>query len=220
MRQLPQVYACGAARVARKTLYPAGRVCILVPKVFILGNIMESRPLTVTREELLAAGTDLDFRVFLHAFMVFARRLEGVRAQLAQHIGVSAPQYEILSHLREHMGCGGLTVNEVAERLHCSSSFVTTEAGKLHRSGLTLRNRDPEDGRCVRLSLSPKCERRFREMAPLQQELNNTLFASLTARQFQLLREVFPKLCDDGDRAVALAEFQRSSAELTRRSAS
>jgi len=163
----------------------------------------ERRPLTVRRPELLVEGGDKEFRVFLHAFMVFARRLEGIRSHLAEAVGVSAPQYEILSHLRE-CADSGLTVNEAAARLHCSGAFITTEAGKLHRAGLVLRRRDANDARCVRLTLSAKGERRFRQIAPLQQLLNDTLFASLDARQFAVLRHVFPKLADDGDRAVAL----------------
>jgi Ca2+-binding EF-hand superfamily protein len=64
------------------------------------------------------------------------------------------------------------------------------------------------------------CERRFREIAPLQRQLNDELFASLSARQFQTLREVFPKLADDGDRAIALAEFQMKIEALFGRNAS
>jgi len=180
----------------------------------------ERRPLTVGRPELLTDGIDLDFRVFLHSFMVFARRLEGIRSHLAQAVGVSAPQYEILSHLRESTASGGLTVNEAAERLHCSGAFVTTEAGKLCRAGLVVRNRDPSDARRVRLTLAALCERRFNEIAPLQRQLNDTLFASLTGGQFQTLREVFPQLVDDGDRAVALAEFQIKYGTLFGRKAS
>jgi DNA-binding MarR family transcriptional regulator len=180
--------------------------------------MVQSRPLTVDRPELLTDGTDRDFRVFLHAFMVFARRIEAVRAHLAEMIGVSSPQYEILSHLR-HAAAGGLTVTEAAERLHCSGAFITTETGKLFRAGLVLRKRDPLDARRVRLTLAPECERRFREIAPLQRQLNDTLFAALTARQFQVLREVFPKLADDGDRAIALAEFQVKSSALADKTA-
>jgi len=168
-----------------------------------------SRPLTVTRSELLTDGSDAAFRIFVHAFIVFARRFESVRAYGAGLIGVTPPQYEILSHLREAMVTGGLTASEIAQRLHCSGPFVTTEAAKLHRAGWVLRKRDPHDARRVRLTLAPVCEKRFREIAPLQQEVNNALFASLTTRQFQILREVFPKLADDGDSAIALAEFQR-----------
>lgn len=168
----------------------------------------DRRPLTVRRPELLAEGMDQEFRRFLHAFMIFARRLESIRAHLAHHIGVSAPQYEILSHLRENATAGGLTVNKAAERLHCSSAFITTETGKLCRAGLVLRKRDPDDARKVRLTLSALCERRFREMAPLQQQLNDALFGSLSARQFRVLGQAFQNLIDDGDRAIALAQFQ------------
>jgi MarR family transcriptional regulator, organic hydroperoxide resistance regulator len=178
------------------------------------------RPPSVSRSELLSDGTDLDFRVFLHAFMIFSRRLEAIRSHLAEIIGVSSPQYEILSHLRESASTGGLTVNEAAERLHCSGAFVTTETGKLCRAGLVLRKRDQNDARRVRLMLSPTCERRFREMAPVQLQLNDLLFASLTTRQFRVLREVFPRLAGDGDRAIALAEFQRKSTALLDKNAS
>lgn len=178
----------------------------------------DNRPATVGRPELLIDGSDREFRVFLHAFMVFARRLEAVRSYLAQAVGVSAPQYELLSHLREHSANGGLTVREAAVRLHCSGAFVTTEAGKLRRDGLLIRTRDPHDARCVRLTLSPVCEKRMREVAPSQRQLNDTLFASLSAKQFQVLLDAFPKLADDGDRAIALAEFQSKSSNRKRAS--
>jgi len=172
----------------------------------------DNRPATVGRPELLVDGTDHEFRVFLHAFMVFSRRLDAVRSYLAQVVGVSAPQYELLSHLREHSSSGGLTVREAAVRLHCSGAFVTTEAGKLERDGLLTRTRDPNDARRVRLTLTTACEKRMREVAPVQRQLNDTLFASLSARQFLVLRDAFPKLADDGDRATTLAEFQSKSA--------
>lgn len=175
----------------------------------------ERRPLTIGRPELLPEGTDRDFRNFLHAFMVFSRRLEGIRSHLAQAIGVSGAQYEILSHLRESTSSVGLTVNEAAERLHCSGAFVTSEANKLSRAGLLVRTRDRLDARRVRLTLAPECERRFRQIAPLQRELNNTLFATLSARQFQVLCETFPKLVEDGDRAVALAEFHSKNKAIS-----
>jgi MarR family transcriptional regulator, organic hydroperoxide resistance regulator len=178
-----------------------------------MSSIMtHNRPATVGRPELLVDGADHEFRVFLHAFMVFSRRLDAVRSYLAQVVGVSAPQYEILSHLRENSANGGLTVREAALRLHCSGAFVTTEAGKLQRRGLLVRARDPNDARCVRLTLTAMCEKRMREVAPIQRQLNDTLFASLSAKQFQVLRDVFPRLADDGDRATALAEFQSKSA--------
>jgi MarR family transcriptional regulator, organic hydroperoxide resistance regulator len=168
----------------------------------------DRRPATVSRPELLSEGEDHKFRSFLHAFMVFSRRVDAIRSHLAQAVGVSGPQYELLSQLREHRAHNGLTVNETALRLHCSGAFVTTQAGKLEREGLVARTRDPNDARRVRLTITPLCEQRMRNIARIQRQLNDALFASLSARQFQILRDVFPKLADDGDRTVALAEFQ------------
>jgi MarR family transcriptional regulator, organic hydroperoxide resistance regulator len=172
----------------------------------------DRRPATVDRPELLIEGNDHEFRVFLHAFMVFSRRLEAVRSYLAQAVGVSSPQYELLSHLREHTPSGGLTVNDAAVRLHCSGAFITTEAGKLERARLVIRTRDAADGRRVRLTVSALGEKRMRSIAPIQRQLNDALFGSLSAKQFQMLHDVFPKLADDGDRAIALAEFYSKSA--------
>lgn len=166
---------------------------------------MEDKPLTVTRADLLKGGSDAHFREFLHAFMVFARRIEGVRDCLAKQIGVTAPQYEILSHLRESPHDASLTVSKIAERLHCSGPFATTEVGRLERLGLVSKRRDLKDARVVQVTITALCERRFRNVAPLQRRLNDALFESVGARDFQTLHRVFPKLVFDGDRAITLA---------------
>lgn len=174
---------------------------------------MPHRPLTVGRTALLEDGSDAHFREFLHAFMVFARCLEGVRDCLARQIGVTAPQYEILSHLREASGDDGLTVTEIADRLHCSAPFATTEVGKLERLGMISKRRDPLDARRVRVAITASCEDRFRSIAPLQRQLNDALFKSLGGRDFRMLHKLFRTLSFDGDSAIALAATIRAPKE-------
>jgi DNA-binding MarR family transcriptional regulator len=169
------------------------------------------RPLTVSRADLIVAESDHDFRHFLHAFMVFSRRLAAVRDFFASIIGVTPPQYEMLSHLRES-GNGSLAVNELAARLHCTGPFITTESSKLEAQGLVRKRRDRRDGRRVLVALTAACESRFRRLAPMQTQINDVLFASITTEEFATLREVFPKLAHDGDRALALAEALNLSA--------
>lgn len=163
------------------------------------------RPLTVARAALLESDSDGKFREFLHSFMVFARCVEGVRECLARQVGVTAPQYEILSHLREMRGNKGLTITAIAERLHCTGSFATTEVGKLQRQDLVRKRRDLEDARRLFVSITDNCEKRFRSIAPLQRQLNDTLFKSIGAPDFRRLHRLFPALVVDGDRALALA---------------
>ena len=177
---------------------------------------MSDKPLTVTRAALLDAGSDAHFREFLHSFMVFARCIEGVRDCLAKQIGVTAPQYEILSHLRQTRLGTGLTVSEIAERLHCSGPFATTEVGKLHRLGLIAKRRDPLDARRVHVTITGHCEQRFKSIAPLQRRLNDTLFESIGSRDFRVIHRVFSRLVFDGDRAIGLAASIRIQGETQR----
>ena len=166
---------------------------------------MPSDHLTVTRSALLRGGSDANFREFLHAFMVFARRVDAVRATLAEQIGVTPPQYEMLSHIRQWQGTPGVTVRRLAEELHCTGAFVTTEIGKLRNAGLVVKRKDPADARRILLRLSARCERALQVIAPVQSQLNDLLFASITPEAFSLLRELMPRLAGDGDRAVAMA---------------
>ena len=165
----------------------------------------QEKPLTTTRAALLKGGSDREFREFLHSFMIFSRCLEGVRDCLAKQVGVTPPQYEILSHLREQRSDVGLTITAIAERLHCSGSFATTEVGKLERQGLVHKRRDSEDARRLFVTITPRCEARFRDVAPIQRQLNDTLFNGVSAADFRRLHKLFPALVLDGDRALAVA---------------
>lgn len=161
---------------------------------------------TVTREALLSDGDDRRFREFLHAFMVFSRRVEAVRDAFAEFIGVTGPQYELLSHLRQ-IGGNSATVSMLADRLHCSGAFVTTEIGKLVSFGLVTKHRDPGDQRRVMLSLTAAAHGRLRQLAPLQSVVNDELFAALTRDDLVRLQRLMPRMAADGDRAVARAEL-------------
>lgn len=174
-----------------------------------------SHPLTVARAALLHEGTDVRFRQFLHAFMVFARRVSSVRDLLAEGLGVRGPQYEILSHLRQDSSGAGMTINELARQLHCSGAFVTAEVGKLAKRRLLTKTRDHDDARRVRVRLTERCESRMRSLAPMQSDVNDTLFGALTPDDFGTLWHVMPRMAADGDRAVLHASYLlRSRGEI------
>jgi DNA-binding MarR family transcriptional regulator len=166
-----------------------------------------SRPLTVARPALLHESTDIRFRQFLHAFMVFARRVSSVRDLLAEALDVTGPQYEILSHLRQSSPGAGMTINELARHLHCSGAFVTTEVGKLFKHRLLTKTRDHDDARRLSVRLTERCETRMRSLAPMQSDVNDTLFGALTPDDFATLWRVMPRMAADGDRAVLHASY-------------
>ncbi len=102
---------------------------------------------TVTRPELLIEGSDWAFRQFVHDTLAFSARLQQVRGQLGQVIGLSGMQYTVLiaiAHLRavdEKVG-----VNLVADHLHFSGAFITIEINKLVAAGLVETETDVRTG--------------------------------------------------------------------------
>src|SRR6476619_996583 len=102
-----------------------------------------SVPLTVSRPALLAEGSDAQFRQLIHDLIAYGHRLDACRDAFAAIIGVSGVQYEILMLVSR---TEGLSVGEVAARLHRSGAFITIEANKLAQRGILDKAADPVDG--------------------------------------------------------------------------
>jgi MarR family transcriptional regulator, organic hydroperoxide resistance regulator len=138
-------------------------------------------PLTVSAPALLdpAGDDDGQFRELVHGLLAFAQRLEGVRSGFAAYLGLSGIQYTILISIA-HLGQSELVeVNTVARHLHLSGAFVTIETGKLVQLGLIDKQPNPADRRRVLLSITARGEAELARLAPLQREVNDTLFACI-----------------------------------------
>src|SRR5687768_9094398 len=88
----------------------------------------ERPPPTVSRAALLVDGSDAEFRGLIHDLIAYGHRLDACRDAFAAIVGVSGVQYEILMLVSR---AEGLSVGEVAARLHRSGAFITIEANKL-----------------------------------------------------------------------------------------
>src|SRR5918996_568385 len=106
-------------------------------------------PLTVSRPTLLRRGSDAQFRQLIHDLIAYGHRLDACRDAFAAIIGVSGVQYEILMLVSR---ADGVSVGEVAARLHRSGAFITIEANKLAAEGILEKAADPSDGRKVLLA--------------------------------------------------------------------
>jgi DNA-binding MarR family transcriptional regulator len=163
---------------------------------------------TVTRPELMVGGSDRAFRQFLHDTLAFSARLQQVRGQLGQVIGLSGTQYTVLiaiAHLQtkdERVG-----VNLVADHLHFSGAFITNEINKLVAAGLVEKAIDSEDRRRVVLGVTPKARALFNELAPIQQPANDLLFSCLSAKDFSKMRKLMSELVETADQAIRLLEY-------------
>ena len=158
-------------------------------------------PLTVSRAPLLRRGSDAEFRQLIHDLIAYGHRLDACRDAFAAIIGVSGVQYEILMLVSR---ADGLSVGEVAARLHRSGAFITIEANKLAQRGVLDKAADPSDGRRVLLKANARTHELVARLAPHQRRINDVLFECLDARRFDELRALVAELVRCGERAVAM----------------
>ena len=167
-------------------------------------------PLTVSRPALLAQGSDAEFRGLVHDLIAYGHKLDACRDAFAAIAGISGVQYEILMLVSR---ADGLSIGEVAARLHRSGAFITIEANKLAAAGIVEKAPDPADGRRVLLSMTAKSQKLLERLAPYQRRVNDLLFEFLDEKRFRELRVLAAKLVACGDRAVALTEVLLHEAE-------
>ena len=72
-------------------------------------------------------------------------------------------------------------------------------------ASLVKKIADPIDRRRVQLQVTRNGERKVAQLASFQRPVNDVLFESLTARQFDQLSEILSDLVKNGDRGVRLA---------------
>src|SRR5918994_400753 len=120
-------------------------------------------PLTVSRAALIAGGADGEFRGLIHDLIAYGHKLEACRDAFAAIAGISGAQYEILMLVSR---ADGLSIGEVAARLHRSGAFITIEANKLAERGILEKAADPQDGRRVILTANGKSMQLLERLAP------------------------------------------------------
>jgi DNA-binding MarR family transcriptional regulator len=166
-------------------------------------------PPTVSRRSLLVNGSDSAFRSLIHDLIAYGHRLDACRDAFAQIVGVSGAQYEILMLVSR---AEGLSVGEVAARLHSSGAFITIESNRLVARGILEKAADPADGRRMLLRPNASSRQLLQALAPTQRRINDILFACLDAKRFRTLRRLARDLVACGDRAMAQIETLENDA--------
>ena len=117
--------------------------------------------------------------------------LQEIRNFWASAIGVSGPQWTILTALSELDQGKGVPVKVVSKMLHVDPSFVTTQSKMLEKKGFMRRKTSGDDARVVQMSLTDKTYKHIAALASQQEELNNFIFGEFSDRE---LREFTGKL--------------------------
>jgi MarR family transcriptional regulator, organic hydroperoxide resistance regulator len=166
-----------------------------------------AKNLTVSKPELLVNGSDSQFRALLHGVLAFAARLQAVRDGFANLLGLTGIQYTILISIRHLQTEGDVTVGAIADQLHLSGAFVTTETGKLLRAGLITKIQDITDRRRMCLRVTPKGRDLLAELAPVQVQVNDVLFDFIGPEQVKELGGAIDRIVTCGGRAISLLDY-------------
>ena len=165
-----------------------------------------ARPPITARPQLLVNGSDRQFRQLVHDLFSFLSLHTAIRDGYASLLGLPGSQYTILLCIQHLTADRPVGVREVAEHLHLSSSFVTTETNKLGAAGLLTKKRGTADRRAVSLALTARGNALLNSIAPIRRAVSNVQFECLSARDFAALAPLVGKLIPCGARALALLD--------------
>ena len=175
------------------------------------GRAEKSRfPLTVSRAELLASGSDREFRHLVHGLFGFLARHEKIRMGHAKTIGLAGIEYTVLISIAHLSTEGDVSVKRVADHLHLSGAFITSTVRRLVQLGVVHKKVDQGDRRRVTLTVSAKGDTLLERLAPSQRQVNDVEFGALSREEFRFLIDIVDRLIESGDRAVALQTFLQS----------
>lgn len=163
--------------------------------------------LTTSRPELLANGSDQQFRRLVHSLFGFLVRHQTLREGHAAVIGLPGVEYTTLISIRHLAALGDVQVKAVAHHLHLSGAFVTTITNKLEIKGLIEKAAHPVDRRRLSLTVTARGAELLERLAPTQMQVNDIQFGCLSARDFQQLIDVVQRLVESSDRAIALQRY-------------
>jgi len=156
-------------------------------------------PISTSLGHFIKDGSDREFRQLLYALIKLSTLMVQNRQRFAACIGVTDPQYTMLTLVAENPG---LTVGKLAEQLSVSSQFVTIEIGKLVKKGIVNKQPNKHDRRSVILNLTDKGKSLLREVGPLRRRTNDLMFRSLSHERAKLLKEIVDTLIADGMSAL------------------
>jgi len=164
----------------------------------IRGRRIFTMPPSVSRTELLDENgtSDRRFRQFIYDFSALGAQLDLVRTYLSSQLGLSSPQYNIVMIIAQYQGAKGISVSDVAQHLHVTTAFITSEVGKLEQAGLVEKRPNPNDGRGVLLCLTAVGEARALQIGPKRLLINDHLFRGLSGDDFRQLTQTVASLID------------------------
>ncbi len=167
-------------------------------------------PLTVSLPNLIADGSDSEFRRLVHGLFAFLARHESIRDGHAERIGLAGVEYTVLIAIAHLSKNTDVSVKTVADHMRVSGTFITRVVNRLIKLGLIQKKTFPLDRRRVQLTLLPAGRKLLHTLAPTQRKVNNLQFGPLTTSEFQMMISIIERLIASSDQALALQAYLKS----------
>jgi DNA-binding MarR family transcriptional regulator len=156
-------------------------------------------PLSTSLENFVKDGSDRKFRRLIYSLTALSSLMVRNREHFASYIGVTDPQYMMITMIAENADA---TVGKVAELLGVSSQFVTVEIAKLTKMNIVTKRPNEADRRSVILELTAKGRTLLHELGPLRRRTNDLTFRSLNTTRTATLQEIVGTLVEDARAAL------------------
>lgn len=106
-------------------------------------------------------------------------------------LGLLAGSYPFFFHLSHHPG---QTQEELSRRIMIDKAFTARVVKRLEEEGFLRRERDPRDGRILRLSLTPQGEAMVPRLHEIMQERMDLLTAGFTGEERRTVTDLLGRM--------------------------
>lgn len=104
-------------------------------------------------------------------------------------------------------------VQELANLLRLSGTFMTSTVNGLVEKGLVTKSPHPVDGRRICLRSTERALKLLGELGPVQRQVNDAAFGSLSAAEFRQLCDLVQRLNASTEQAKSLQNYLLKSQE-------
>lgn len=121
----------------------------------------------------------------------------------ARSIGVTRPQWQVLSVLRRHEGSNQ---GKLADLMDIEPITLCRMVDRMQEAELVERRRDPSDRRAWRLFLTDKAKVLLDDLVPIGEEVMHTALSGMSDKEQALLHELLDKVRQNLARHTVEAE--------------
>jgi len=168
---------------------------------------------TVSRPELLVNNSDREFSRFVLGLFTLRNVLFQIGEKNGASIGLTAVEHISLMILTRVSSVQDLGVQELANILRLSGAFMTSTVNGLVEKGLVTKSPHPVDGRRICLRSTEKALKLLAQLGPVQRQVNDVAFGSLSAAEFRQLCDLVQRLIGSAEQAKSLQEYLLKSQE-------